>query len=445
MTRPGPIPFLGGFESTYQPALDVDVTETTGHALRWRSDLDLLRANGVSVLRYPVRWHRVEQEPGVFDWAATDEVLGYARDTGLQPVVDLLHHTSYPRWLRRGFADRRFGAAYLRYLEAFALRYPWIQTYTLFNEPFTTFLLCGHEGVWAPHLHGLKGFLSLARNVFPAVAEASRRYRDLLPEARHVYVDTCEGHSAARPEAQRHADYANDRRFFLLDLLLGRPMSADRPFVAAVLAAGGGGLLDLEPGHVDVLGLDYYAHTQWLWMDGAGRGRMTSPRPASLAELIHEYWARYRLPCALTETNIRGYASDRASWLKYTLEQCELARDAGVPLVGFCWFPFVDSCDWDSLLTRSSGNVDPVGVYWLDGQLERRPSSMSASYAMAAGGTPAAELPAYRFQPPVSEWLRGWLPQMSHWIWQDPPPAEIVAAGPVRAAHIERKVRHLGP
>lgn len=425
MTPGSPIAFVGGFESTYQPALDVDVAETCGHIRRWRADLDLLRACGVSQARYPVRWHRIEVRPGAFDWAATDEVLGYARDCGLKLIVDLLHHTSYPRWLKRGFADRRFGPAYLRFVEAFARRYPWVGSYTLLNEPFTTFLLCGQEGVWAPHLRGLKGFVKLAANVFPAVAEASRLYRVLLPEARHVYVDTCEGHGAAVAEAQPHAAFANDRRFFLLDLLLGRPVPTDRPFVAAVGAAGGARLLDLEPGHVDVLGLDYYAHSQWLWLDAAGRGVPSSPGPGSLSGLIAEYWSRYRLPCALTETNIRGYASDRASWLKYTLEQCELAQAAGVPVEGYCWFPFVDSCDWDSLLTRSSGSIDPVGVYWLDQRLDRRPSSMSAAYATAAAGAPAAELPAYRFQPPVSDWLKGWLPQMSHWAWQDPPPAEI--------------------
>lgn len=416
-----PIEFIGGFESTYQPALDVDVAETTGHAQRWRADLDLLRACGVSRVRYPVRWHRIEREPRAFDWTTTDEVLGYLRDTGMRPIVDLLHHTSYPSWLKRGFADRKFAASYLRYVEAFALRYPWVEEYTLFNEPFTTFLMCGQEGIWPPHLRGLKGFLTLARNVFPAVAEASRACRQLLPSARHVYVDVCEAHTAATPEAEPHAAFANDRRFFLLDLFLGGPIDPDRPFVAAVVDAGATSLLEFEPGHVDVLGLDYYAHTQWQWLDAAGHGLMTSPAPGSLSDLIVAYWDRYRLPCALTETNIRGYASDRASWLKYTLEQCERARDAGVPLEGYCWFPFVDSCDWDSLLCRSSGNVDPVGVFWLDADLERRPSSMSEAYVKAAGGAPAAALPAYRFRPPVSERLKGWLPQMSHWAWQDPP------------------------
>jgi beta-glucosidase/6-phospho-beta-glucosidase/beta-galactosidase len=378
----------------------------------------------VTQTRYPVRWHRIEARPGELDWAATDEVLGFARDLGLSLVVDLLHHTSYPRWLTRGLADRRFPGAYLRYVEAFAARYPWLDAYTLVNEPFTTFLLAGQEGVWPPHLRGLKGFLTLARNVLPAMAEASRRCRELLPNARHVYVDVCERHGATAG-GEPHAALANDRRFFLLDLFLGRPVARDRPFVAAVEAVGGRPVLDLEPGHVDVLGLDYYAHNQWFWLDAEGRGRRPSPRPDPLSSLIQEYADRYGLPCALTETNIRGFASDRASWLKYTLEQCEQARAAGVALESYCWFPFVDSCDWDSLLTRAACSLDPVGVFWLDEHLQPRRSSMSESYVHAANGTPAADLPAYRFQPPVSQWLEGWLPQMSHWTWQDPRPAEL--------------------
>lgn len=380
----------------------------------------------MSRLRYPVRWHRIQPDRRTFDWAATDEVLGWMRDAGLRPIVDLCHHMSYPRWLRSGFADRRFAGAYLAYVEAFARRYPWVEEYTLFNEPFTTFLLCGQLGVWPPHLQGLKGFLTLARNVLPALTEASRAYRDLLPGARHFYVDACERATAATPAAAGAADLANDRRFFLLDLFLGRPLDRRRPFVAEVLAAGGEAVLDLAPGFVDVLGLDYYAHNQWQYLDAGGRGVATSPDPGSLADLIGEYWHRYRLPCALGETNIRGFASDRASWLKYTLEQCEVAQARGVPIDGYCWFPFVDSCDWSSLLARNDGHVDPVGVYWLDERLERRPSSMSASYARAAQGAPAADLPAYRFQPPVAGWLAGWLPQMAHWDWQDPPAHEVV-------------------
>jgi len=433
-----PIPLIGSFESTYQPAHDVDVAETTRHVERFEQDLDLVQSCGIDRLRYPVRWHRVEATPGELDWAATDQTLGRLLDRGLRPIVDLVHHTSYPRWLTRGFADERFPGAYLRFAEAVARRYEWIEEYTLFNEPFSTLFLSGHEAIWPPYLRGLENFLGLVANVFPAVAEASRRYAELLPGARHVYVDSCEGHTAAAREGQGLLELASDRRFFVADLFLGQNLDRDRPFVRKVVEAGFGDLLAMPPGRIDVLGLDYYAHCQWEFT-APDAGFVPSPTPGSLGDLIVEYWSRYRLPCILGETNIRGTGSDRATWLKYTLEQCERARDAGVPFEGYCWFPFIDSADWDSLLYRCDGSIDPVGVYSLDCNLDRQPTSMSESFGLAASGAPAAALPAFELQEPASTWLRGFTPQMAHWRWEPPPPGEI-ADGDTPGERIELRI-----
>jgi beta-glucosidase/6-phospho-beta-glucosidase/beta-galactosidase len=435
------VELLGAFESTYLPAHDVDVAETTGHIRNWRADLDLLASCGVQSLRYPVRWHRVEEREGSFDWSGTDAVLGHLRDGGFRPIVDLVHHTSYPRWLTGGFADPRFGPAYLRYVEAFARRYPEVEAYTLFNEPFSTLFLAAHEGIWPPYHHGLDAFVAVLANVLPALAEAGRMAKALLPGARHVYVDTCERHRAAGPEAGAYTRLANDRRFVVIDALLGRlAPGPDRPFVEEVVRHGGEALLDLGPMPLDVLGLDYYAHCQWQFTGPQGGGNIPSPSPDPLADLIVEYADRYGVPVMLTETNLRGTASDRASWLKFTLEQCERAAARGVDLQGYCWFPTIDSCDWDSLLYRCDGNVDPVGVFWLDEDLRRRRSSMSRSFTAAARGAPSAELPAYRFQEPVATWLAGFLPLMEHWDWQAPPEAEQVNAAPPESARFELRI-----
>jgi beta-glucosidase len=420
------IEMLGSFESTFLPRHDVDVSETNGHSTRWREDLALLRSIGIRRLRYPVRWHRVEAEYGVFDWSATDEVLGHMRQSGHAPIVDLVHHTSYPRWLRGGFLDPRFGDAFLRYVQEFAQRYDWVEEYTLFNEPFSTLLLSGCEGVWPPYGKGLRCFIQMLQNVLPAIADGSRLLREILPRARHVYVDSCEQHTGEGVGAE-YARYANDRRFFVLDALLGRcGESASRPFVKDLIAHGGRPLLRLEPITIDTLGLDYYAHCQWHFGD---RGEAPTPHPAPLSDVIQTYAERYGVPCMLSETNLRGFPSDRATWLKYTLEQCEAAIAKGVQLEGYCWFPSVDSCDWDSLLFRADGNVDPVGVFSIDNARERHGSSMSAAYAAAASGAPSSQLTAYRLREPVKTWLRGYAPQLSHWAWSDAPSDESIANG----------------
>src|SRR5919112_5299729 len=195
--------FIGGFESTHLPGAGVDLLELTGHTTRWRQDLDRMLAAGVRHLRYPLRWPRIEPEPGRYDWSATDEVLGHLHAVGAVPIVDLVHHTSYPDWLADGFRDPGFGSAYVRYAEAVATRYPWLPAYTLFNEPFATLFLAGHEGLWPPYDRGVEGFRRLLLSVLPALSEASARWRELLPRAHHVWVDTAEHHTGV----QSGADY----------------------------------------------------------------------------------------------------------------------------------------------------------------------------------------------------------------------------------------------
>ncbi|HZX55153.1 MAG TPA: family 1 glycosylhydrolase [Ilumatobacteraceae bacterium] len=423
--RPG-IELIGGFESTFQPEHDVDIAESTGHIDRRSDDLRLLADCGIERVRYPVRWHRLEREPGVFDWTETDAVFDQLHERRLRPIVDLVHHTSYPRWLSRGFADPDFPSAYLRYVEALFDRYPSMSDYTLFNEPLATLFLCGHEGIWPPYGNSLDDLIDLFRNVLPVVAEASRRCHAHRPDGLHWWCDTCERHSGAGDSGKRYATYALDRRFFVLDAVLGliggqgaSDGELNRPFVADVIAHGGSDLLDLTPGHVDLVGLDYYAHCQWHF-DAAG-GTAPTPHPMPLAEQIAEYAERYERPVWLGETNLRGYPTDRASWLKYVLEQCETAVANGVDLRGVCWFPFIDSCDWDSLLRRCNRNVDPVGVFRIDAAGNRIESEMSDSYIAAARGVPARDLPAYHWRQPIATWLRGWEPQIAHWQRLDPP------------------------
>jgi hypothetical protein len=300
-----------------------------------------------------------------------------------------------------------------------------VRQYTLFNEPFATLFLCGHEAAWPPYGRGMESFVPMLTNVLPALAEASQMCRELLPQGRHVWVDTCERHTGAGREGRRYATYANDRRFFVLDAVLGRLDTGERrPFVDEVVRHGGSTLLELR-GHVDVVGLDYYAHCQWHF--GPRDGIAPSPRVAPFADLIGEYAARYGRPCIVSETNIRGTPSDRATWFKYVLEQCEIAVARGIDLRGLCWFPFVDSCDWDTLLRECRRSIDPVGTVSIDDRdFTRHMTTMTAAFSAAAHGVPSSALPAYALQQPIATWLRGYLPHMRHWKWQPPPPTDIV-------------------
>ncbi|MDN3296363.1 family 1 glycosylhydrolase [Streptomyces ficellus] len=415
--------FVAGFESTYLPMWHVDELDTTGHAAHPQRDIDEVLAAGVRHLRYPLRWQRINPAPGRYDWSETDRALGHLREHGAVPIVDLVHHTSYPDWLTDGFRDRGFADAYVTYAEAVARRYPWLPAYTLFNEPFATLFLAGHEALWPPYDRGVEGFTRLLCSVLPAVTEAARCWARLLPDARHVWVDTGEHHSGTGP-GEAHARMANDRRHVVLDLVLGHDLDPERPFLSQLIAAGGERLLHLPALRVDVLGLDYYCHSEWFYDESGARA--PSPRPIGLAEVLQQYGDRYGLPMMLSETNIRGLPSDRASWLRYTVEQYELALSRGLPLHGYCWFPQVDSCDWDSLLARPAGRADPVGVVSHGRGGSRRESTFTQVWQAAAAGAPVHDLPAYRFQSPCRQQLAGFLPAMAHWPWQEALPEDHV-------------------
>jgi hypothetical protein len=417
-------PFLTAFESTYLPRHRRDVAETTGHDEQWATDIDRVAAAGVRRMRYPARWHRIEREPGTFNWSELDAALDHLRERDVAVVLDLVHHTSYPEWLDDGFRDRRFGDAFLRYAEAVALRYPWLPAYTLFNEPFATLFLAGHEALWPPYDSGLPGFVRLLRSVLPALSAASQCWSELLPNAAHVWVDTCESHLGTPGKPAEYAAVANDRRHVVLDLALHHDIDPQRPFLGGMLRGGADLLLELDPVRVDVLGLDYYCHSEWFYDEHGASA--PSRHPLGFAALAERYGARYGKPMLLSETNLRGLPSDRASWLRYTLEQYDLAVARGVALVGYCWFPYVDSCDWDSLLARSAARVDPVGVTAFGPDRGRERTVFTDAWEAAARGAAPASLPAYRFQSPCDEQLAGFLPQMSHWDWQDPPPESLM-------------------
>jgi beta-glucosidase/6-phospho-beta-glucosidase/beta-galactosidase len=110
--RPDQFEFLSGFEGTHIFGSGRDVLETTEHTERYREDLTQLRRDGMLSFRACIPWHRIEQTKGVYDWGWTDAYLQCARELGLDPIVDPLHHTSFPDWLGGGFADAEFPARY---------------------------------------------------------------------------------------------------------------------------------------------------------------------------------------------------------------------------------------------------------------------------------------------------------------------------------------------
>lgn len=418
--------YLSGFESTHIFGSGTDVLNTTKHTEFVEEDIELVGACNLDLMRYSAPWHSIEREPGVYDWTWLDTALNRFRDLKIEIILDPLHHTSFPVWLTNGFASPKFVDSYLRFIEKLAARYPWIRYYTLINEPFVTALFCGREGIWYPYSRSIESFVSMILNMGEAICRGSALLSNALDEARFVHVDTCEKHRATNYAAVKNALFRNELRFLVADLVLGK--INDRHPLYFYLRSGGASVEKLRwftenPARIDVLGLDYYAHSELEWR--GSRRLYPNRNPEGFAAIALEYVERYKLPVMLTETNIRGSVTDRVSWLKFMVEQCEILERQLAPrdleFRGFCWYPFVDSTDWCSLVRQARGKIDPQGIYHLCRDLIRNASELSETFAALAGGSiSSADIPAYRFAAPLDTELAGFLPLMKHWHWREP-------------------------
>jgi beta-glucosidase/6-phospho-beta-glucosidase/beta-galactosidase len=342
----------------------------------------------------------------------------------MRPIVDGLHHTSFPDWLTGGFSNPDFPDLYVRFLEKFAERYPWVQEYTVFNEPLPTTLFCSYTGMWYPHQRSKYAFVSMAQRVGRAICQASRMLVRRNPKVKLVHVDTAEHHEALDTRAEKWVSFANRRRFLMHDLVLGR-VTRQHPLWPYLRSNGMSDnarqyFVD-NPGQIDVFGLDYYPHSEmdWYWNNTERCTAMRCPvqRPRGFASVARDYVQRFGLPIMLSETNIRGEFSDRLTWLKFMDEQCHSLVAGGVDFQGFCWYPSIDSTDWCHCCTKCTFNVDPQGIWGLDAQRwKRHPSELSEWYAkLAQGKAQFRELPAYRFITPLDKQLQGYLRLMKHW------------------------------
>ena len=417
--------FISGFESTQIFGSGKDVLELTRHTEFYREDLELVRQSGIKAMRYSIPWHKIEKTRGVYDWEWTDKALGCLREFGINPILDPLHHTSFPEWLEGGFANPEFDDLYLKFVTAIAERFPWATRYTIINEPFVTAFFCGHEGIWYPYLRGGENFVPMMMNVGRAISSISQMLAENIPGATLIHVDACEKHRAVDEHSIPEAAFKNELRFLVQDLILGNinPRHALYPYLTEFGATEEQLRWFAEnPARIDIIGLDYYAHCELEWSKG---GRIyPNQQPEGFAAVAMDYVERFRLPVMLSETNIRGEISDRVTWLKFMVEQCEILeariKPLGIPFEGFCWYPFIDSTDWRSLVKEAKGIVDPQGIYCLAEDCgERRASELSETFgALARGEITSKEIPATPFKPPLDEVLKNFMPFMRHWDWR---------------------------
>ncbi|MFJ4383472.1 beta-glucosidase [Pseudomonas sp. NPDC089408] len=332
---------MAGYECSAQRRHDgrrLDMLHATGHA-RWaEQDYQQLAALGIHSVRDGVRWHLIDRRPYQYDWSEVLPMIAAARRTGIQVVWDLCHY-GYPDDLdiwRPAFVERfaRFAAAFASLLADGGEHAPLLSP---INEISFWSWAGGEVGYFNPCATG-RG-QELKHQLVRASIAAIQAIREVVPAARFLQCDPLinvlptsrRAEHIAAAEAYRLAQYES------WDLLTGRSWP------------GLGG----QEACLDIVGANFYPQNQWYFS-----GEKIPPGHADfrpLQGMLSELHQRYQRPVLLAETGAEDTA--RVPWLCYVSAQLQLARSRGVPIIGLCWYPFLDYPGWDD------DRYCPTGVF----------------------------------------------------------------------------------
>jgi hypothetical protein len=162
------------------------------------------------------------------------------------------------------------------------------------------------------------------------------------PRARFVHTDPLihvhpvPGRSATQARARRHTH----AQYQAWDMIAGRSWP------------GLGG----KPEYLDVLGVNYYCHNQWVVGAGPLDWQSGDSRFVPLRELLARAHRRYGRPMFIAETGIE--AELRPAWFGYVCDEVFAAIEAGVPVGGICLYPVMNHPGWADDRHCPNGLID---------------------------------------------------------------------------------------
>ena len=371
--------FATGIENSYPRMAGgarVDEMDASGHSAHWREDFELARGVGVHALRYGPAWYRTNPAPGRYDWSSADEQMHWLRGSGLTVIADLCHFGT-PDWIG-SFQDPALPIHHAEYARAFARRYPWVRHYTPVNEIFVAATFSAMLGWWNECLTDPVAFARALRHLCLAHELAVEAILEVRHDATIVQAESVERFDAADSStgATAGAKFWSAARFAALDLTLGRtpaPEMRDLFAEAGMTTADYAFFREPRAAGRRWIGVDYYVTSEHV-VHADGR-RTTASERAGLAAVAGDYHARYGVPLFITETSRESRKA--VDWLAEQWTEVQRLAAADIPVVGFTWFPLIDTIDWQHALRVARGDVDRIGLHSLD----RAPHAVAEAYA----------------------------------------------------------------
>ena len=323
--------FSGGFECSTHRSLSgrrLDLIAATKHDKYVAADYARLQEPGIRTIREGIRWHLIEQTQNQYDFTSVLPMLRTARDAGLEVVWDLCHY---------GWPDdvdifspefvRRFASLSLAFTKVLAEETDTVPFICPINEISFFSWVSGEEGSFYPFAKG-RGY-ELKRQLVTASIESIEAIWSVMPDTRIIHIEPAIN-VISHPRQPANAAAAENYRlsqYEAWDMLRGHSMPE----------LGG------NEKYLDIIGVNYYPHNQWIYPD-----RTMIPVSHSLyrplRSILCEVYQRYRRPLFIAETGIEDDL--RASWLRYVCNETRAVRKDDVPVEGICLYPIVNHPGW---------------------------------------------------------------------------------------------------
>ncbi|MFT3785741.1 MAG: family 1 glycosylhydrolase [Tepidisphaeraceae bacterium] len=345
-----------------------------GHYEHVETDFELVKDLGLKFLRYGLPYHRISVGPDKYDWSLADRVMGLLKQSGLIPILDLLHF-GIPDWLGDS-QNPELPVHFARYAGAIAARYPWVRFYTPVNEIFVTAKFSGLDGIWNERLSGSEGFVTSIKHLVAASKLACGEIVKCRPDAVIIHSESAEYLHDLRASPSRESKFTNKLGYLSLDLLFGKLPDSE---VTLFLLDSGmtreefSWLMRGEAPGYQIMGNDYYGWNERLRLpDGT---ILPGEDVMGWYLITRRYYTRYYKPVMHTETSVPDpVLAPRWLWKQWA-NVMRMRRD-GVPVLGFTWYSMHDQLDWDSALTRLDKHVNECGLFTLD----RKPRTVAHAY-----------------------------------------------------------------
>jgi len=324
--------FQGGFEcSTHRlrSGKRLDEIAATRHDTFARQDYQRLQQQGMRTAREGLRWHLVQASPGNYDFASALSLIRAADESGVQLIWDLCHY-GWPDWL--DIFEPRFVDVFAQLAHEFSK--------FLTNESDRFPIICPINEIsffsWAAgelaHMnpYGLGSGDELKEQLVRATIAATEAIWDVNPKGRIAQIDPVINVLPEDPENQIQAKAAEDYRLSQYEAwdMLGGRMKPE---------LGG------DEKYLDIIGVNYYVHNQWIL--GGSFIATDSPRYRPFREIVEEVYQRYQRPMFVAETGIEDEA--RPAWLRYICSEVRAAMTSGTLIEGICLYPIVNHPGWE--------------------------------------------------------------------------------------------------